>query len=119
MNAEIIGEMYNHYYSLANEIDDFSLNAIGWNSSFTGLPYSAEDMYEWRNNTVDIIRSLKPETVLEAACGTGMMMFRILNEVKYYVGIDISEKGIEFIKSHLNDEEKKKTDFYVMSVEDI
>lgn len=120
MNSEIIGEIYNQYYSLADDDGgDYSLNSIGWNSSFTEEPYSEAEMYEWRNNTIDIIRSFSAKRVLEIACGTGMMMFSILKDINYYLGIDVAEEGIKYIKSHLSDDEKKKTDFYVMSAENI
>lgn len=119
MFSDLMADMFNYYYKFKGESDDYSLNSVGWNSSFTGQPYSSDEMYEWRNNTVDLIKTVAGERVLEAACGTGMMMFRILPDINYYVGIDVSEEGIKYIKSHLNPEDEKKTEFYVMSVEKI
>ena len=85
MHSDIMGELYNQYYSMTDENNaaDFTLNSIGWNSSFTGSPYSREEMSEWRNDTTDIISSLKPKKVLEIACGTGMMMFNIIHPYFY------------------------------------
>ncbi len=121
MHSDIMGELYNQYYSMTDENNaaDFTLNSIGWNSSFTGSPYSREEMSEWRNDTTDIISSLKPKKVLEIACGTGMMMFNIIDNIDYYLGVDVAGEGIRYIKRHLTESQKNKTDFYVMSGENI
>lgn len=120
MNSEIMKEIYNQYYSMTDEnIADHTLNSIGWNSSFTGKPYTPEEMSEWRNNTIDILASLTPRRVLECACGTGMMMFKIIDDLDYYLGVDVAEEGIKYIKKHMNDRQIEKTDFYVMPAENI
>ncbi|MEK2479068.1 hypothetical protein [Streptomyces noursei] len=33
---------------------------VGWNSSFTGEPFTAEEMTEWVERTVERIRALAP-----------------------------------------------------------
>lgn len=118
MYSDMIGEIYNGYYSMSGNTDgDRRLNSIGWNSSFTGLPYTAAEMTEWRDNTVDIIRSFKPRRILEAACGTGMMMFGLIGEAEKYTAIDVAEEGIRYIKSNLAPDEEAKADLHVMSIE--
>ena len=120
MNSEIMGELYNQSYSMTDESSiDYTLNSIGWNSSFTGEPYTGEEMSEWRNETTDIINELKPLRVLEAACGTGMMYFRIIDRLEQYLGLDVASEGINYMKKHLTPEQENKTELYVMSVEKV
>lgn len=120
MDAEMMGVIYNQYYSLSDENNpDYKLNSIGWNNSFTGEPYTAEEMSEWRDNTLEIIRNLQPQKVLEVACGTGMMAFGLLEHVSYYMGIDVAEEGIKYIQTHLSKEEAEKSDFAAMQAAEI
>ena len=120
MYSDMIGEIYNGFYSMSKENKgDRRLNSIGWNSSFTAQPYTAAEMTEWRDNTLDIIRSFKPRKILEAACGTGMMMFGLIGDAEKYTGIDVAQEGIRYIKSNLTPDEEAKTDLHVMSIENI
>lgn len=120
MDSEIMGELYNQYYSMTDESKvDYTLNSIGWNSSFTGEPYTSEEMSEWRDETTDIIKELNPSRVFEAACGTGMMYFRLIDSLEWYLGLDVADEGIKYIKKHLSPEMEKKTELYVMSAENV
>src|SRR5262249_52932361 len=42
---------------------DTTFNTIGWNSSYTGLPFSDDEMCEWLDHTAARIQSLRPERV--------------------------------------------------------
>ncbi|MDO5558074.1 MAG: class I SAM-dependent methyltransferase [Oscillospiraceae bacterium] len=120
MYSEIIGEIYNQYYSMSDyNTGNYRLNSIGWNSSFTGAPYTAEEMTEWRDNTLSIIRSTCPEKILEIACGTGMMLFGLVKDAKKYTGVDIAQEGIKYIKAHLSPQEASRTDLWVMNAAQI
>lgn len=120
MYSDIISEIYNGFYSMSDKSNrNRSLNSIGWNSSFTGKPYTIEEMTEWRDDTLEVIKSFKPSKILEIACGTGMMLFGLIEDAKKYTGIDIAEEGIKYIKANLTHEESTKTELYVMSAENI
>lgn len=113
MDVSIIKEIYNNYYQMTQKFsEDHRLNSIGWNCSFTGQPYSKEEMREWRDDTAKILLSFAPESVLEVACGTGMILFSILSHINRYVGLDVAEAGIQFIKNELTEQEKKKVSLY-------
>ena len=65
----------------------------GWISSFTGQPFSKEEMEEYGDN---VLQKLKPllnqdTRVLEIGCASGITMFRIAPLVKHYHGTDLSE----------------------------
>lgn len=93
----------NAYTREEETIQDFSLNTISWNSSYTGEKINSSEMEEWLADSVDIIRNLKPKKVLEIGCGTGMILFKIAPVCEEYVGIDLSRIGLDYIERNLND----------------
>ncbi|WP_379129610.1 amino acid adenylation domain-containing protein [Paenibacillus sp. sgz500958] len=95
--------IFDNAYNKEETIQDFSLNTISWNSSYTGDKIEQPEMEEWLSDSVDIIKSLKPKKVLEVGCGTGMILFKIAPVCEEYVGVDLSRIGLEYIHSNLND----------------
>ncbi|HYL98719.1 MAG TPA: phosphopantetheine-binding protein, partial [Blastocatellia bacterium] len=65
--------------------------------SYTGTPFSADEMREWRDSTVERILSLGPNRMLEIGCGTGLLLFAIAPEVREYVATDFSPVSLEYI----------------------
>jgi amino acid adenylation domain-containing protein/FkbH-like protein len=74
--------------------DDPEFNIVGWNSSYSGQPYPAEHMREWVDFTVERICALKPKSLLEIGCGTGLLLLRIAPDCRKYLATDFSEKAI-------------------------
>jgi len=69
----------------------------GWNTSYTGLPFSKEEMAEYGDN---ILQKLSPllhrrMRVLEIGCASGLSMFRIAPQVGLYCGTDLSAVILE------------------------
>ncbi|HET8642379.1 MAG TPA: condensation domain-containing protein, partial [Pseudonocardiaceae bacterium] len=81
--------------------DDPTFNIAGWNSSYTGEPIAAEAMAEWRAHTLDRIRALNPARVLEIGCGTGLLLFGLLDACEAYVGTDLSAASLAGVRDHL------------------
>ena len=52
-------------------------NTMGWDSSYTRRAIPDEEMREWVENTVGDILSLKPKSLCEIGCGTGMLVMRL------------------------------------------
>jgi SAM-dependent methyltransferase len=73
----------------------------GWNSSYTGEPIPEEQMRDWLENTVDRIRMLKPQRVLEIGCGTGLLLFRLATECVSYTATDFSQEALDSVTTHL------------------
>ena len=120
MDVEFIKEIYNSCYAASDKnINDRALNKVCWNSAFNSRPYADEEMREWRDNTVEIIRESAPKKILEVACGTGMLLFSLIGGCNEYTGVDIAKEGIGYISSRLSDDEKKKVTLYVMEAKDI
>ncbi|HEY8670507.1 MAG TPA: amino acid adenylation domain-containing protein, partial [Terriglobales bacterium] len=83
-------------------------NIAGWNSSYTGTPIPPEEMLEWVECTVERISSLQPKRILEIGCGTGLLLFRLLDRCEHYQGIDLSESALNSIRKQLTQEERQK-----------
>ena len=76
-------------------------NTEGWNSSYTRGPIPLEEMKEWVENTVGNILRLKPGTVCEIGCGTGMLVMRIAPHCDRYVAVDQSSAVLGRLREQL------------------
>ncbi|MEQ1504772.1 MAG: amino acid adenylation domain-containing protein, partial [Myxococcota bacterium] len=65
-----------------------------WISSFTGLPYTPDEMAEWLDGTIAAILALRPRRILEIGCGGGLLVRRLVLHVDTYVGIDVSKDAV-------------------------
>jgi iturin family lipopeptide synthetase B len=83
------------------------INAYGWNNSYTGEPFTIEEMNQYIHNFKTKLKPyLNPDTrVLEIGCGHGLVLFEIAPQVGYYCAIDPSPAIIEKNKERL---QKKK-----------
>jgi amino acid adenylation domain-containing protein len=91
-------QLYEKTYSQPCTPPDATLNAVGWNSSYTGQPIPEAEMREWRDRTVDRLMALKPRNVLEIGCGTGMLLGRVAPHCQSYVGTDFSRSALDHIR---------------------
>ncbi len=89
--------VWNNIDPLETEIMDDSFNIAGWNSSYTGEQISELEMREWLDTTIRRIKVLNPKKVLEIGCGTGMLLFRLIDDCESYLGTDISTKILEYV----------------------
>lgn len=80
-----------------SEEQEYGFNITGWNSHYTNMPLSHTEMREWLHHTIMRIKSLKPESVLEIGCGTGMVLFNLAPSTKKYYGIDFSLDALRSI----------------------
>ncbi|MCX6581803.1 MAG: amino acid adenylation domain-containing protein [Candidatus Aminicenantes bacterium] len=69
----------------------------GWLSSYTGLPFSREEMIEYGDNTLKKLEPLLHAGMkaLEIGCASGIGMYRIAPKVGLYYGTDLSAVIIE------------------------
>lgn len=93
--------IYDETYGQTPTLDDPTKNFIGWNSSYTGLPFSEAELREMIDRTVERILALKPKKVLEIGCGTGLILFNVAPHVERYDGFDLSQVAIRDLKLRL------------------
>jgi acyl-coenzyme A synthetase/AMP-(fatty) acid ligase len=93
----IFDETYNQHTAQR----DPTFNISGWNSSYTGLPIPEAEMREWVEQTVERIRSLQAERVLEIGCGTGLLLFRLAPAAADYWATDFSQAALDYIQQGL------------------
>jgi hypothetical protein len=84
--------MTNELWSYVAQQANDEIDLGGWKSSFTGLPFSKEEMDEYGDNILQKLTPwLTPETnVLEIGCSSGITLFKIAPHVKTYFGTDLS-----------------------------
>jgi amino acid adenylation domain-containing protein/non-ribosomal peptide synthase protein (TIGR01720 family) len=82
----------------AGRAERFDENFTGWNSSFDGSPIPLDEMREWRDETVSLIRSLRPRRILEIGVGSGLLLSRLAPECESYWGLDLSEEAVETLR---------------------
>ena len=70
--------------------DDFA----GWVSSYTGAPIPDEEMREFVSTTVDRIRALAGNRLLEIGAGSGLLLHRLAGACAEYWATDLSEAAV-------------------------
>ncbi|MEW6736875.1 MAG: amino acid adenylation domain-containing protein, partial [Acidobacteriota bacterium] len=94
--------LFDETYNQPAISSDTTFNIIGWNSSYTGLPLSAEEMREWLDDTIRQILQQTPARILEIGCGTGLLLFQLAPYCSRYVGTDFSQLAIDYLYQHLS-----------------
>ncbi|WP_193199909.1 non-ribosomal peptide synthetase/type I polyketide synthase [Nostoc sp. MG11] len=110
-----------HLYTQSHVTSDPTFNLTGWVDSYTGEPIPVEQMREWLDYRIEQILSYQPKQVLEIGCGTGLVLFRLVPVVEKYVGIDISQVGLDYITEYLQNKpaESEKVELHLASAEQI
>jgi len=93
----------------------------GWFNSYTGEPFSREEMEEYGDN---ILKKLTPHLykqmrVLEIGCASGISMYRIAPHVGYYYGTDISDIIIQKNKERVKQEGHHNIELACFQAEEI
>lgn len=101
--------LHENSYSESPTSEDPIFNTIGWDSTYTGLPLSEKEMCEYVDHTIERIRSLNPKNVLEIGCGTGLLMFKIVQHCEKYVGTDLSQVAIQKLQQLQRSEQLQTT----------
>jgi 2-polyprenyl-3-methyl-5-hydroxy-6-metoxy-1,4-benzoquinol methylase/acyl carrier protein len=94
-------EAFDEAYRRGGGAEEATFNITGWDSSYTGEPIPAEEMRVWVETTVDRIRGLRPKSVWEIGCGTGLLLFRLAPGCERYYGTDISRTALGFLEQQL------------------
>ncbi|MDX2548094.1 non-ribosomal peptide synthetase [Streptomyces sp. WI04-05B] len=98
-----VGEWQEIYSDEYEEISTavFTEEYAGWDSSYDGQPIPFDHMREWREATVERIRSLKPRRILEIGVGSGLLLSRLAPEAEAYWATDFAAPVIRKIGQEL------------------
>ncbi|GAB1824331.1 non-ribosomal peptide synthetase [Herbidospora sp. RD11066] len=98
-----IGEWQEIYSDEYEEIDTavWTEDFAGWDSSYDGTPIPLEHMREWREATVERIRSLRPSNILEIGVGSGLLLSKLAPESENYWATDFAAPVIRKIGEDL------------------
>ena len=91
--------LYDSEYEKATTEINVASDFSGWNSYITSEAIPLNEMQEWRTNIIGSIKKLNPRSILEVGVGSGLLMFPLLNDVRQYVGLDISRS---VVNRHIN-----------------
>jgi SAM-dependent methyltransferase len=92
------GEVYDWTYAKAEMRHAHDLDLSGWRASDTGRPMPVDHMREWIEHTVELVLSARPRWILELGCGTGLLMHRIRDHVRGYVGADVAAAAVRKLR---------------------
>ncbi|GHO80005.1 hypothetical protein KSD_77760 [Ktedonobacter sp. SOSP1-85] len=93
--------LYNDLYTSPSELEDPTLNIVGWNSSYTGEPIAPEEMRVQVEQAVSRILAHAPKRVMEIGCGTGLLLFRIAPHTTLYRASDFSKEALSYVEQVL------------------
>ncbi|MFF3327902.1 amino acid adenylation domain-containing protein, partial [Streptomyces sp. NPDC002889] len=96
-------DLYDSVYTTAPETA-FGENFASWNSSYDGRPIPLPEMREWRDTTVDRVKSLNPHRVLEIGVGTGLLLAGLAPHCDEYWGTDFSPTVIKDLQRHVDED---------------
>jgi amino acid adenylation domain-containing protein len=93
--------LYEDTYSDLRPDSGHAFNLAGWTSSYNGRAIAEADMAAWLADTVERIQLLRPRRAVEIGCGTGMILLRVAGNCEFYVGTDISQTAVEYVRGLL------------------
>ncbi len=120
-DAEMIShwrELYEDVYRRPTVVEDPTFNTVGWNSSYTGLPFSDAEMREWVAGTIDRVLSLRPRRVLEIGCGTGLLLHRLVPHCLAYCATDFAQSVLDQLSHSVPDVHLKRVTLLCRTADD-
>ncbi|NQZ12027.1 MAG: amino acid adenylation domain-containing protein, partial [Algicola sp.] len=96
-DSEFVDEWETLYEDLYKQPDEYinTFDTAGWNSSFTDEPIPEPEMREWAEATTNRILGFafdknKATNILEIGCGTGLLLYPLVEHCQSYLGVDFS-----------------------------
>lgn len=100
LDKETVASLWDFKSEIANDM----ISAGGFYSIYSGEKFSEEEVREYQERIIDIIkRDLKPNSrIMDIGCGSGLIMFEIASLVDCYIGIDPSKKTQQKNKAYID-----------------
>lgn len=95
-------QVFDHNYN--DQGEDVEADFTGWNSFITDEKILEPEMEKWRSVILNTIGNVQDKNILEIGVGTGLLMFNLIrNDIKKYIGVDLSEVVINRLNSIVGD----------------
>ncbi|WP_256597217.1 AMP-binding protein [Legionella hackeliae] len=92
-------KIYDEVYTHAKEFEHDVINTCGWQNSFTGNTFEADELAESYQNIRRYIQNADLSQVLEVGCGTGSLLLDYLPKAQQVTLVEISQNAIDYVKS--------------------
>ncbi len=88
LNEEVVQSLWDHVAERASD----EVTAGGFISSYTGEPFAAREVEEYKDRIVSLAKDVtgQRKRVLEIGSGSGLIMFELAKHAEKYVGLDPS-----------------------------
>jgi len=90
-----------------------------WVSTYDHEVMPAAEIAIWQQETVKRIATLNPQSIWEIGCGSGLLMWQLLDRVDYFYGTDLSQDIISRVSKSLADKNISKVKLEYRAPEDI
>jgi hypothetical protein len=90
-----------------------------WVSTYDHAVMPAAEISIWQQETVKRIVELDPKSIWEIGCGSGLLMWPLLDRVDYFYGTDLSKDIINRVSKSLADKNISKVKLEYRAPEDI
>lgn len=117
-NADFVKNIYDEVYLHAEKYEQGIINNCGWQSSFTGQLFKAEELYESIQFIRKCIQSANLCNVLEIGCGTGSLLLEYIDNTQQCTVVEISSKAIDYVQKKLTPLQRQKILFKNESILD-
>ena len=91
-------EVWEETYRQNPPSEDPTFNTAGLKNSYTGLPFSGEEVSDWVEGTSERLLAMEPSEVLEIGCGGGLLLFQLAPRCRRYCGTDISSAALNWAR---------------------
>lgn len=99
-------EIYETSYKNAQS-DSVDFDIEIWLSAYSRKPIPAIEMASWQSQTIERVLATHPSNVWEIGCGSGLVMWKIIDQLDHYYGTDISEHTIHKLQNLIQDRQLK------------
>jgi SAM-dependent methyltransferase len=101
VREQLWATIYDNTYSAGATPADAEFNTAAWVDSYTGQLIAEDEMREFIDATAARVASFAPKRILEIGCSTGLLLFRLAPRCERYVGVDISARALDHVRSVL------------------
>lgn len=115
-SAFYMEKIYDEAYTHAQEYAHNVINTCGWQNSFNGQTFNAEELLESYTNIRRYIQQTDLTHVLEVGCGTGGLLLDYLPKAEKVSLVEVSQNAIDYVKSIIPIDAQHKIAFKLESI---